>query len=122
MNWDRIAGEWKQMAANLKSKWAKLTDDDLTHIAAKKERLIGKIQERYGVVRGEAEKQVDEWLAKLPSPQGAHDRAGQHQGSHDRAGAENASHERGTRDRAAHDRVDSDTFARRDTDPLTSRR
>lgn len=132
MNWDRIAGEWKQMTANLKSKWAKLTDDDLTHIAAKKDRLIGKIQERYGVLRDEAEKQVDEWLAKMPSRHGAQDRTGHEHGSHDRAGrdnasrdragAEHASQERSTRDRPAHERADSDTFARRDTDPLTSRR
>ncbi len=67
MNWDRIQGEWKQLASNVKSKWAKLTDDDVTLIGAKKDALIGKIQERYGVLRDEAEKQVDEWVAKLPS-------------------------------------------------------
>ena len=66
MNWDRIAGEWKQMTSNLKSKWAKLTDQDLVDVSAKKDRLIGKIQERYGILRDEAERQVDEWLAKLP--------------------------------------------------------
>jgi uncharacterized protein YjbJ (UPF0337 family) len=66
MNWDRIQGEWKQLTSQAKAKWAKLTDDDLTAVASKKDALIGKIQERYGVLREEAEKQVDEWVSKLP--------------------------------------------------------
>jgi uncharacterized protein YjbJ (UPF0337 family) len=67
MNWDRIQGEWKQVTGQIKSKWAKLTDEDLTSISAKKDKLVGKIQERYGILRDEAERQVDEWLAKMPS-------------------------------------------------------
>jgi uncharacterized protein YjbJ (UPF0337 family) len=67
MNWDRIQGEWKQLASSAKAKWAKLTDDDLRLIGAKKDALVGKIQERYGVLRDEAEKQVDDWVSRLPS-------------------------------------------------------
>jgi uncharacterized protein YjbJ (UPF0337 family) len=67
MNWDRIQGEWKQLTSQVKTKWAKLTDDDLSMMGAKKDELVGKIQERYGLLRDEAEKQVDEWMAKLPS-------------------------------------------------------
>jgi uncharacterized protein YjbJ (UPF0337 family) len=63
----------------VKSKWAKLTDDDLNLIGAKKDALVGKIQERYGILRDEAEKQVDEWVSKLPS---RHD-AGAHAGHSD---------------------------------------
>ncbi|HEY6460402.1 MAG TPA: CsbD family protein [Polyangiaceae bacterium] len=66
MNWDRIAGEWKQIGSRVKAKWAKLTDDDITAVGAKKDAFIGKIQERYGIMRDEAERQVDEWLAKMP--------------------------------------------------------
>jgi len=73
MNWDRVQGEWKQLSAQVKSKWAKLTDDDLKDVGAKKDALVGKLQERYGVLRDEAEKQVDEWLAKLPPRRGADD-------------------------------------------------
>jgi uncharacterized protein YjbJ (UPF0337 family) len=65
MNWDRVQGEWKQLSSQVKSKWAKLTDDDLKNASAKKDALVGKIQERYGILRDEAEKQVDEWIAKL---------------------------------------------------------
>jgi uncharacterized protein YjbJ (UPF0337 family) len=70
MNWDRVQGEWQALRAQVKSKWAKLTDDDLKMISAKKDALVGKIQERYGILRDEAEKQVDDWIAKIPSRRG----------------------------------------------------
>jgi uncharacterized protein YjbJ (UPF0337 family) len=49
----------------VKSKWAKLNDDDLQNLAAKKDDLVGKIQERYGIVKDEAERQVDAFIAAL---------------------------------------------------------
>ncbi|MGA2418536.1 MAG: CsbD family protein [Candidatus Acidiferrum sp.] len=61
MNWDQIEGKWKQSAGVVKQKWGKLTDDDLTVIAGKKDELVGKIQERYGVAREAAQKQVEEF-------------------------------------------------------------
>jgi len=70
MNWDQIEGEWKQVKANAKSRWAKLTDDDLKDLAAKKDALVGKIQERYGTLKEDAEREVDEWIAKI---KGKHD-------------------------------------------------
>ena len=76
MNWDRIQGEWKQFSSQVKSKWAKLTDDDLKTISAKKDALVGKVQERYGILRDEAEKQVDEWISKLPPRRGGDDSQG----------------------------------------------
>ena len=59
MNWDRIEGNWKQFTGKAKVQWGKLTDDDLDVIAGKKEQLVGKIQESYGISKDEAEKQVD---------------------------------------------------------------
>ena len=61
MNWDRIEGKWKQSAGAVKEKWGKLTDDDLTVIAGKRDQLVGKIQERYGIAKDVAEKQVEEF-------------------------------------------------------------
>jgi uncharacterized protein YjbJ (UPF0337 family) len=66
MNWDQIEGQWGQLKGQVKSKWSKLTDDDVTNLSGKKETLIGKLQERYGILKDEAEQQVDEWIAKLP--------------------------------------------------------
>ena len=65
MNWDQIQGQWQQLRGQAKSTWAKLTDDDIDNVAGKKDMLIGKIQVRYGVLKEEAEKQVDGWIAKF---------------------------------------------------------
>jgi uncharacterized protein YjbJ (UPF0337 family) len=65
MNWDQIEGQWKQLQSEAKSKWAKLTDDDVKNAGAKKDHLIGKIQERYGILKEEAEKQVDQWIKDI---------------------------------------------------------
>jgi uncharacterized protein YjbJ (UPF0337 family) len=62
MNWDLIEGKWKQSMGKVKVKWGKLTDDDVTTINGKKDQLVGKIQERYGIAKDAAEKQVDEFI------------------------------------------------------------
>ena len=61
MNWDTIRGNWKQVTGKVKQKWGKLTDDDLTVIAGQRDQLVGKIQERYGIAKEEADKQVKTW-------------------------------------------------------------
>lgn len=62
MNWDQIEGKWKQFSGSARQRWGKLTDNDWETMAGKKDVLAGLIQERYGVAKEEAEKQVDEWL------------------------------------------------------------
>jgi uncharacterized protein YjbJ (UPF0337 family) len=62
MNSDQMAGKWKQMKGSVKEQWGKLTDDDLNVIDGQRDRLIGKLQERYGYAREEAQKRADEWL------------------------------------------------------------
>lgn len=62
MNWDQITGKWKQFKGNVQVQWGKLTNDDLDVIDGDREQLEGKIQERYGVAKEEAQKQVDAWL------------------------------------------------------------
>jgi len=61
MDWNRVEGNWKQLKGKAKQQWGKLTDDDLTMIHGRREELAGKIQERYGLAREAAQKQVDEW-------------------------------------------------------------
>jgi len=65
MNWDRVEGQWKQMKGTIKEKWGKLTDDDLTYIAGKRDNFVGRLQERYGISKDEAQKHADEWAASL---------------------------------------------------------
>jgi uncharacterized protein YjbJ (UPF0337 family) len=64
MNWDRIEGEWKQIKGSVKEQWGKLTDDDLDVAAGKRDQLVGKVQNRYGIAKDEAEKQIDDWAKK----------------------------------------------------------
>jgi uncharacterized protein YjbJ (UPF0337 family) len=59
MNWDRIEGQWKQMRGQLRTKWGKLTDSDFDQIAGKREQFLGKLQERYGYTREQAEKELN---------------------------------------------------------------
>ena len=75
MNWEQIRGQWRQLKGAIKAKWGKLTDDDLDVIAGQQEQLIGKIQERYGIAKEEAHRQVDEWLAGLRKEDEVRDRA-----------------------------------------------
>jgi uncharacterized protein YjbJ (UPF0337 family) len=65
MNWDRIAGDWKQLTGKVKEKWGKLTDDDLTTIAGKRDQLLGLLQQRYGYAKDQAEKELDEFSKAL---------------------------------------------------------
>jgi uncharacterized protein YjbJ (UPF0337 family) len=64
MNWDRIQGNWQQAAGKARERWSKLTDDDIAVVAGRRGQLVGKIQERYGVARDEAERQLSEWQRK----------------------------------------------------------
>jgi len=65
MNWESIEGKWTEVKGEIRNRWDKITDDDLGQLAAKKDMLVGKIQQRYGVLKDDAERQVDEWLHKL---------------------------------------------------------
>ena len=61
MNWDVIEGKWKQFSGEVQVQWGKLTDDDLDVIAGNKDKLVGKLQERYGWSKNEAESKVEQW-------------------------------------------------------------
>ncbi len=60
--WDRIKGNWKQLKGEVKQQWAELTDDDMAQIEGDRDKLIGRLQERYGMAKDEADRQVNAWL------------------------------------------------------------
>ena len=64
MNEDTLKGNWKQFKGKMVEQWGKLTDDDLQVVAGHRDVLAGKIQERYGIAKDEAERQLEEWAAK----------------------------------------------------------
>lgn len=61
MNRDRIEGNWKQAKGKIKEQWGRLTDDHLNIIDGRRDRLLGQIQESYGIAMDEAENQVQAW-------------------------------------------------------------
>ncbi|MGM0838231.1 MAG: CsbD family protein [Bacillota bacterium] len=61
MNQATMKGKWNQMKGDAKKKWGNLTDDDLQQVEGDHDKLVGKIQERYGKSKEEAEREVNEW-------------------------------------------------------------
>jgi uncharacterized protein YjbJ (UPF0337 family) len=65
MNEDIIKGKWKQLKGQIQTEWGKLTKDDLDIAEGNREYLIGRVQERFGLQRDAAEKQVREFESRL---------------------------------------------------------
>jgi uncharacterized protein YjbJ (UPF0337 family) len=61
MNEDTFKGQWMQLKGKIREQWGKLTDDDVDQIQGRSEQLIGKLQNRYGLARDEAQRQFDAW-------------------------------------------------------------
>jgi uncharacterized protein YjbJ (UPF0337 family) len=65
MNWDQIEGKWKQFKGRVRETWGDFTDDDLEKIGGKRDRLAGLVQEKYGVAKDEAERQIADFERTL---------------------------------------------------------
>ena len=65
MNWDQIEGRWTEMKGKARASCGELTDDELTQIGGKKDQLVGKLQQKYGLEREEAERRADDWANGL---------------------------------------------------------
>ncbi len=61
MNWEQARGNWNQVKGEVKKQWGKLTDDDFAQINGERDKLVGRIQERYGYAKDQAEREVNEW-------------------------------------------------------------
>jgi uncharacterized protein YjbJ (UPF0337 family) len=70
MNRDTFKGQWKQFQGEMKTQWGKLTDDEWTEAEGNFEKLSGKIQERYGYAKDQAEREIDDFLARHHEPVG----------------------------------------------------
>lgn len=74
MNADILKGQWKQIKGDVKLKWGKLTDDDLTAIEGMEDKLVGLLQTRYGYHKDKAQKEYDEFIERYREPVGSHRR------------------------------------------------
>jgi uncharacterized protein YjbJ (UPF0337 family) len=61
MNTEQMKGQWMQVKGEIKKQWGKLTDDELDRIAGEKDKLVGKLQEKYGITKEEAERQINDF-------------------------------------------------------------
>src|SRR5450756_1339613 len=61
MDWNIIEGRWKELKGHAREQWGKLTDDELEEVGGKKDRLVGKLQQKYGYAADEAARRADEW-------------------------------------------------------------
>lgn len=64
MNWDQIKGNWKEVKGKAQQQWGELTDDDLDVIDGRREELVGKIQQRYGISKEKAEQEANDFCNK----------------------------------------------------------
>ncbi|WP_319498879.1 CsbD family protein [uncultured Cohaesibacter sp.] len=64
MNWNQIEGNWAQFKGKLQAEWGRLTDDDIDVIAGNRKQLAGKLQELYGKREEEAEREIENWIAR----------------------------------------------------------
>lgn len=65
MNWDTIAGNWKQYKAKIKEKWGFLSEEDLDRIAGKRDMLIAMLEEKYGLTRDRVEQAIEDFLKRF---------------------------------------------------------
>ena len=65
MNWDQIKGVWKQLAGRVKEEWGRLTEDDDAVRAGWHDQFVGKMQERYGRMKAQAERKFNEFSRRL---------------------------------------------------------
>ena len=77
MSWETLKGNWTRLRGRVRMQWGKLTDDQLDVIEGRRDLLLGKLQEAYGVTEEEADRQVKAWEDELsvdenPSPAQAH--------------------------------------------------
>jgi len=64
MNNDIVKGKWQQLKGKIKTRWGKLTDDDMTRIEGDIQQASGRIQERYGIAKDAAEREWKQFCEK----------------------------------------------------------
>lgn len=65
MNWDQVAGNWKQLKGKIRQQWGDFTDDEIDIIEGKREELVGRLQAKYGYTKEVAEREADNWMKTL---------------------------------------------------------
>ena len=62
MNEDIFKGKWKELKGSVKEKWGNLTDDEVTEVEGKTEKLVGILQEKYGYSKDKAQEEYNKFM------------------------------------------------------------
>lgn len=62
MNKDILQGHWNEVKGKIQQQWGKLTNNDIQKMKGTTNELLGALQEKYGVQREEAEKQIKNFI------------------------------------------------------------
>lgn len=65
MEREKMEAFWFQAKGKVREFWGELTGDEVDWIAGRREQLVGKLEEKYGMTREEAERQVDEFIDRV---------------------------------------------------------
>lgn len=77
LNKEIFEGKWTQLKGSAREQWGKLTDNDVEEVKGNYEQFVGKVQERYGIAKEEAERQVDDWTASTQDRRREEEKRGQ---------------------------------------------
>ena len=58
MSWQQVEGNWRQFIGEVKLRWGKLTDNDLKECEGNRDKLVGKLQELYGMTPDQAGEEI----------------------------------------------------------------
>lgn len=75
MNWDQVAGKWKQFKGKIRESWGRFTKDDNEQLKGRREQLDGFLQESFGNIKGIAEKKINMFLQSHPEYYASYQRA-----------------------------------------------
>lgn len=64
MNWDVIQGKWDQLKGSVKEQWGDLTDDEITQIEGNRDKMAGKLQEKYGWTKTEVDEKMNDFFRR----------------------------------------------------------
>jgi uncharacterized protein YjbJ (UPF0337 family) len=65
MNSDILQGKWLQVRGDIKKAWGNLTEDEITQVEGNIDKLVGKLQEKYGYSQERAEMEVDQFRMRM---------------------------------------------------------
>ena len=65
MHTELLKGKWMQIRGAAQQTWDELTDDDLAEIDGNVDKLVDKLQEKYGYTHEEAQREADVFLNKM---------------------------------------------------------